>query len=1214
MYLKRCEMLGFKTFADRTDLEFGPGITAIVGPNGSGKSNITDALRFCLGEGSVRTLRGHRMEEMIFAGSGTRQPAGMAECTIVFDNTDGYFPLEFSEIALTRRLFRGGDTEYLINRAPSRLKDIQALLAGTGLGQGSICMLGGREMAMVLSPDSQDRKIVIEEASGVLKYKTRKREAARKLGQVQENLTRLHDIMREVKGGLETAEQQVERYRCYKRNVERLRRLEVGLAVHEMERIQCELHEILTRGEQASLRAQQSGESRELLDAQVAARREHAARLEEALQQVHEDRRLATVELERARKDIALAEERAQNVGREQERIVARISKIDEQDAELLEQLGKARAEESEHTASIEACGAAVRAQEERIEALERESVEKSPEFGEALREETAAAQALVSVETRIQGAEERARTAEDRARTLEEQARGIEAQGRIHGSKQDEKHAEAEELRARWQTLERESADLRRRRAEFEQLVEKSARDNEQIEDDYHQRSSRLGALMEIEEDYQGFAEGVRFLLRRPDKLSGVIGVVSECIVPKREHARALEAALGGHAQDVIVESKQHAKACIALLKRERAGKVTFWPLDLDRPAQRRPDCLAEPGVVGWAPELVRYDARFDAVVRALLGRTVVVENLDVATALYESTVRRRAFIPLIVTLDGDVLAPGGSMSGGAHKNFRAGPIQRRAELEALQTEVDGLRERFTRMREERRRHDQELRDLRVRLDDLRAESQRMSLRLADADRTASVAQSRAEAVASEGARLFTQSEEAREEARAAVADAAALSKQLTKLKKRAAAVSERLAQFAEERVRHEAARGELLRLLETLREERAEGMRLATEAAQRVRFIAERRTELAREASDLKKELSGHGGICGTLSTQAAVATVEVERLRVMEEQLANRCEALLRERVDLVGDLEKMEAELSQASAEHDAERTELHACEVERAHCQATHEEHRVRLEELAVTTHELHAASEELVDLANAPAEITRLRNALKNFGPVNLGAVEDYEKLHERYETMSAQIADLEAASASLREVMAEMDTVSIRQFDEAFKKVRKFFSELFTELFGGGQSDLVLTDPEDLLETGVDIVAQPPGKRLQNLSLLSSGEKALTAIAFLLALLKARPAPFVVLDELDAPLDDSNVERVARKFQEFSEHTQFITVTHNRKTMEYARVLYGVTAGEPGVSRMVAVSLEEAQREVHPPQPPAKDEPHKENLDDELPAVPSRR
>lgn len=1207
MYLKRCEMVGFKTFADRTDLEFGPGITAIVGPNGSGKSNITDALRFCLGEGSVRTLRGNRMEEMIFAGSGTRQPAGMAECTVVFDNTDGYFPLAFSEISITRRLFRGGDTEYLINKSPSRLKDIHALLAGTGLGQGSICMLGAREMGMVLSADSQDRKVVIEEASGVLKYKVRKREAARKLDHVKENLTRLHDILREVRAGLDTAEHQVERYQRYKRAEERLRRLEVGVAAREMESIQRALQDVLQRGEDAARRAQQTGERSGWLDEQVTSRREEMTRLEDVLQQVQEERRLAAIDLERARRDVALAEERALNVERERERINLRLTRIDEQDAELGTQLASARDEEGTAAERVTLSEHDVAEQERRIEALDQESVEKSPEFGEAMREESTVAQERASVSARLQGASERTRAAEERAAALAEHADRVEAEGREHGFRHEEKVAEADELKASLDAIEKEVTALREQRTALEKLVEQGARDNEKIEDAYHQRSSRLGALMEIEDDYQGFSEGVRFLLRRPDKIPGVIGVVSECMIPERVHARAIEAALGGHAQDVLVESKRHAKACIELLKRDRGGKVTFWPLDLDRPPQRRPDCLDEPGVVGWAPDLVRFETRYEGVVAALLGRTVVVETLDVATQLYESLVRRRAFIPLIVTLDGDVLAPGGSMSGGAHKNTKAGPVQRRAELEALEKEVEDLRKRFTRMREERRRQDQDLRDLRVRIDDLRAESQRVAARLAELDRAASVAQSRAESVTSEAARMRAQAEEARTEAATAHTEATSLAQQLTTLEARAVIVTERLSRFAEERARHETAKGALVRVLESLREARAEAMRAASEAAQRVRWIAERRTELAEEARDLQKDLGGQGGLSGSLEEQRAAAAVEIERFSALEGDLARRCETLVRERIDIGRTLEEMERELEAVSKEHEADRTELHGCEVERAHFQATYEEHRTRLEELEVTAQEMRMAAEEFkenggpTDYSHAPAEIQRLRNSIKNFGAVNLGAMEDYETFKERHTQMTEQIDDLEKASASLKEVMAEMDQASTRQFAETYKKVRAYFTELFTELFNGGQADLMLTKPEDLLETGVDIMAQPPGKRLQNLSLLSSGEKALTAIAFLLALLKARPSPFVVLDELDAPLDDTNVERVARKFEEFSENTQFITITHNRKTMEYARVLYGVTAGEPGVSRLVAVSLEEAQREAervaHPTQPPAAEE-----------------
>jgi chromosome segregation protein len=1194
-------MVGFKTFADKTDMEFGPGITAIVGPNGSGKSNITDALRFCLGEASVRTMRGNRMEEMIFAGSGAREPAGMAEVTLVFDNQDRYFPLDFSEVSITRRLFRGGDTEYFINKSSCRLKDIQGMLAGTGLGAGSICMLGQREMQMVLSPDTQDRKLVLDEASGVLKYKMRKREAARKLDQVKENLTRLHDIMREINSGLSAASQQVERYKKYKRNEERLRVLDIGLAATEMGAIRAQLEEVLTRGGVLGDKVQTAGARLGALEEVIHQRREEMSRTEEELQQAQEQRRLAAIELERANKEIALADERERNLERDRERIAARRSRLREQDAELAATLDRATAAVHAAHEATQRCATDVALQERALEALEAASIERSPEYRAAVTEQSALSQERSALLARAEAAATQTQRAAERAAALEAQAQRATEEGGKHEASHEEKAQEADVLRQEHEVMETRLNTLKTRRSELESSIQGFARDYEKIEDAYHQKSSRLGALHEIEDDYQGFAEGVRYLLKRAARPAGVVGVVSECVVPERAHARALEAALGGHAQDVIVETKTHAKACIELLKRERAGKVTFWPIDLERPAQRRPDIAPSPhiknadkppGVVGWAPDLVRYEDRYEGVVMALLGRTVIVETLDHATAIYESLVRKRAFIPMLVTLDGDILAPGGSMSGGAHKNTRAGPVQRRAELQALEHEVEDLRRRFIKVKETRRSHDDELANVRAEMENLRNSMGKHAARLAELDRAASVAQSRAESVASEVERLSSQAAAARHEADTAATEATALNQKLEALSEQAHALAARLEEL---RSRSEAELGERQRqtqLLEELRGRRAECMRAESEAAQEVRFISERRAELAQEACDLDNELSGQGPNPQTLQQARQKAAADVARHSEAERAAATRCVELQNRRTQMVSMLEQIEAEASTLAKTLELERGELHACEVERASLQATFEEHRLRLQELEVTTQELNAAASSIEDRAGAVAEAARLRNFLKNFGNVNLGAVDDYEALRERHDSMQTQIADLEGASASLKAMMSEMDEASVRQFAETFDKVKQHFSELYVSLFNGGKAELILTQPDNLLDTGVDIVVQPPGKRLQNLSLLSSGEKALTAIAFLLAILKARPSPFVMLDELDAPLDEQNVERVARKFQEFSEHTQFISITHNRKTMEYARVLYGVTMPDPGVSRLVAVSLEEARRDLQPHQP----------------------
>jgi len=1194
LYLKRAEMVGFKTFADRIDMEFGRGITAIVGPNGSGKSNITDALRFCLGEASSRTLRGNRMEEMIFAGSGQRGPSSVGEVTITFDNQDGYFPLEFSEVSITRRLYRGGDNQYFINKSPCRLKDIQQLMAGTGLGHGSICMLGQREMQMVLSPDTQDRKLILEEAAGIMKYKLRKREASRKLDQVKENLTRLHDILREVKSGLSQAESQLERYRRYKKFEERLRRLEVALAAQEMDSLQQSLQDVLSRGSAAATRAQETGERLGSLEETVRVRREEMARLEEELQAAQEQRRQASIELERARNEVSLCDEREKNLEKDRERILARLQRIQEMDAELASALEKARQEAEAAAREVARRDEDVRLQEQALADLDARSIDKTPGYRQALDEQNAVAQERAGISARIQASDERAARAMQRAEGLDAQATRVETDGSEHSSRHQEKAAEAAALKSEIIAIEATVNTLRARRAELEASLESTARDFEKIEDEYHQKSSRLGALMEIEGDYQGFSEGVRFLLNRPHKPSGVIGVVSECVVPDRPHAKAIEAALGGHAQDVLVEEKRHAKLCIEFLKKERGGKVTFWPLDLERPPQRRPDVLGDTGVVGWAPDLVRFEPRFESVVHQMLGRTVVVETLDDATRIYEGCVRRRAFIPMLVTLDGDILAPGGSMSGGAHKNSKAGPVQRRAELEALEKDVESLRKKFIRIKEERRKNDEELRVIRAQVEELRNQVQRDQHHLGEIERTASVAQSRAESVASEVARLRNEAEEALKEAGAAEDERAGLQVQLEGLTERDAVVAELLTKFAAEREEHLRERDGLAQVLDGLREARGEAMRIESEAAQRVRFHAERRAELQEEGRELDGELSGAGGVGGRLERDRETAAADLKHFEELDRALGERCEGLSRTRAELAVSLERMEVEMKEVSMSYELDRTELHACEVERATLSQSFEEHRLRLEELEVGREELLAARNEPIDRENVHAEITRTRNYLKNFGNVNLGAAEDYETLKTRYDEMTGQIGDLEEASASLLGVMKEMDDASVKQFAECFGRVKKFFAENFEELFRGGQARLELTDPDNLLETGVDITAQPPGKRQQNLALLSSGEKALTAIAFLLAILKARPSPFVVLDELDAPLDDTNVERVARKFLEYSEDTQFITITHNRKTMEYARVLYGVTMAEPGVSRLVAVSLEEANRELHPMQPVA--------------------
>ncbi|PZN09617.1 MAG: chromosome segregation protein SMC [Bacillota bacterium] len=1183
MYLKRLELYGFKSFADRTRLEFGPGITAIVGPNGSGKSNLVDAVRWVLGEQSARQLRGSRMEDVIFAGTETRKGVGLAEVVLVLDNEDGRLPVEFSEVTIARRVDRAGGSDYLLNGTRVRLKDVQELLYDTAIGREAYSIVGQGKIDEVLSARDEDRRGLIEEAAGIVRYKARRREALRRLEEAEQRLVRLRDILRELDDRLAGLTEQAKKAHIYRQLRAELVELETRLYAAQAREAERRLEERRRAAEAVRREAEALRSELEAVEAERSARRREAQEREGAL----EAARTALLEAERLLESLrtrdAVLAERSTQLAEQEQRL---RSQLDELKRRLVEQSSSGRQVE-ERLAALErelAAAREERAQREREREACRQAVEKAEGALASAREELFAALQQASALRNERQARERERAqAEQRGKRLAERARQL---GEERQRLRQEMEAAARRVLDLAAEAEVAAAEERRwqegRQAARAEAAE-AARRVQRLRQQLGETRSRLRLLEEMRREHEGFFEGVRAVLAGRDAgdpaFAEVRGAVAELIRVDPRLERAIEVALGPALQHVVTETAAGAERAIEALKRARAGRATFLPLDTIRPGEPRPEdrgLARQPGAVSWAIDAVEFDPSLRPAMANLLGRILIAADLPAARRLAALSGYRYR----IVTLEGDVVHPGGAMTGGHERRRREAPglLGRERQIESLRQQLDEIARQLQEAEEARRAAEEQAIRAEARIEELRGLRHRREVARAEVEQARAAA---ARQLARVEASLAEVQAELDDLARAGAPQAeAAIAEQLAAAEERRRAAEEGVAKaeavLAAARAdleRASAAAAQAAARCDTLARERA----LVAEQAERARRDGGR---LAAEVERLQAEVARLAGerhsLAGEREGLAAQQERQAAEVAARREELARLLEA--RDRA--AQRAEELEGRAEEARRRLDRLGERLRHLEVEVARLESERDRLRARLvEEYGV--HALDAAGADQEGVQNWQAAERRareLRRRMAELGDVNLAAVEEHERVCERYAFLERHCQDLERAREDLRAVIAEMDREMERLFRVAYDRLREEFRKVFRELFGGGHADLVLGEG-DALEAGVQIVAQPPGKKLQHLSLLSGGERALTAIALLLALIRVKPTPFCLLDEIDAALDDRNVERFARYLRRFTD-TQFIVITHQKATMAAADTLYGVTMPESGVSRIVSVRL----------------------------------
>ncbi|MBA4544025.1 chromosome segregation protein SMC [Thermoactinomyces daqus] len=1184
MYLKRLEMSGFKSFADRTELEFVPGITAVVGPNGSGKSNVTDGIRWVLGEQSAKSLRGNKMEDVIFAGSDTRKPVGYCEVSITFDNSDRRLPLDYAEVTVTRRVYRSGESEYLLNRQSCRLKDIHELFLDTGIGKDAYSMIGQGKIDEILSSKSEDRRIIFEEAAGISKYKTRKKEAEKKLDNTEQNLARIHDLIHELETQVEPLAEQAEKAQRFKELKTELQNVEIGLYVHKIEAIHNEW-------QQAAQEVKQLKENQVSLAAEVstkeAALEELKGKLQEQEQRWEEvQTQLLSVseELEKAEGQKEVRMERVRNRTETQQHLREQIRVLESECTRLREEENKVKERLKEKKEAL-------RHAEDQLAVLKQQLSLSSDDVAKRLLE--------LTEKHNLQGQKLAALTSEkqyvsEQREELSERINALEAQEKQYVQERQEQDRQAEKLSVQLKEVEedlkqaaQEVRTLAGERTEMEQEEKALTLQSRQAEQQLNRLRSKWEWMKEMEAEHQGFMQGVKEVLRARDRgipaLKGVHGAVAELIQVPAEMEAAMETALGGALQHIVVDDEATARSGIVYLKEKRLGRATFLPLDVMRArslsAAELERCRSVPGFVGIAADLIRTDERYRALMQNLLGLVVVTKTLEQANQM----ARTLSYRYRIVTLDGDVVNPGGSMTGGSRQQSKSNLLGRSRQLEELEKQIkeaervsEKIQQQFAALRERKQKLEQDWERVRLRGEERRVKEQELHGRERE---------------------LAVQKRAVEEQLKSIAAE-----------RKQALAKNEQLTRhFQRLEQEIEQLRREQTRLEQMIRE--AED--LAKQAASDKEEAGERMTELRVTVAQLRQELANLEEIGRRLaedykrsSKQLGIAKKEWESLGSQQEFNQQEMGQLEQRINDLRQQKEKIQSQLAETRQlrEETLQRREQQEKEVRTLSQSYRKQENRLHEQEVRVNrldvelNHLLQKLAEEYeisyerakqeyevpAEPAKAERRVRSLKSQITSLGDVNLGAIEEHNRLMERLDFLKTQEADLLEAKEKLYEIIRQLTEEMGRRFLESFEMIRTEFQDVFVKMFGGGRADLQLSEPDNLLETGIDIVAQPPGKKLQNLNLLSGGERALAALALLFAVLRIKPVPFCVLDEVDAALDEANLTRYTHYMKEFSGKTQFIIITHRKHTMEGADVLYGITMQESGVSKLVSVKLEE--------------------------------
>ena len=1183
MRLKSLEIQGFKSFPDKTKISFNQGMTAVVGPNGSGKSNISDAMRWVMGEQSTKTLRGGKMEDVIFAGTAGRKAQGVATVSLSFDNGSRELSVDNDEVTVTRKYYRSGDSEYLINGEQVRLKDINELFMDTGLGRDGYSMIGQGKIAEIVGAKSKERREIFEEASGISKYRYRKAEAERKLEQAQENLLRLYDILGELEGRVEPLRIQSEKATEFIGLADRRKSLEVSLwlktldkykdalktrenkyliakgdeerLVVEIERIEDKINSAYEEMKNCLIKSEEYQNIKTNLQNRIAELKSEIAVMENDI--VHNDENISRIE-----EEIKRQEETDRQANDE---ILSKQAKIESIKAELLKLNDERNLKQTE------------------LSSLNQQGDDFDSRLQELNEEGNQIVLDLSRCSLTVLNLENFKADEQNRLMSSNEESESLKAQIDSEKETIEEVKGLIKEIEDKKASLTNTISGLSLKLKNRQEKYEECRAEFEKLDLSIKEKLQRAKLLTDLEENLEGFAFSVKTVVKasKDNVLRGVHGTVAQLINVKKEYSVAVETALGGALQNIIVNDESVAKSAIRLLSERKAGRATFLPLTSVKGSLLDVKGLDDyGGYVALASELVNYDKKYEGIVYSLLGRIVVVDDLDTAIAIS----KKYGYKFKIVTLDGQQVNAGGSFTGGsATKN--QGILSRKNEAEQLRAEAD-------RLEENKKLEEQKLNELLEQTKSLQAQTEGANSELIVANEDfvrfsgdLQRYEQSFEQLSGRREQLLSQIEESNAKLLKADKDIEDAKQSIEKLTERQNKLKEELSHFEGSQGDLNKKREELSDVLNLFGHKEIEFKKDLENIETLILELSSRKEKSGEETALLLTQKQEYLDIAEKLRQDIAEKEKEGETFTVQISEYEQKNKDILEKRAQIEAETTKLRAEEKEISAKKEAAAGELARLEEQKISAQKDYDTIISRLwEDYELSRSEAESIAIEIEDTISAQKELNSIKNKIKALGTVNLSAIEEYKEVSERYEFLKEQVSDASRSKDELTRLISALTKEMEAIFSENFQKINEHFGRIFVELFGGGKASLSLSDPDNILESGIDINVQPPGKIIKNLASLSGGEQSFVAIAIYFAILKVRPSPFCVLDEIEAALDDVNVTKYASYLRMLSDKTQFIMITHRRGTMEEADMLYGVTMQEEGVSKLLDLKVSEIE------------------------------
>ena len=1179
MYLKSIEVHGFKSFANKILFEFHNGITGIVGPNGSGKSNVADAVRWVLGEQRAKQLRGASMQDVIFSGTESRKPLSYAYVAITLDNSDRQLNVDYNEVTVARRVYRSGESEYLINGTACRLKDVNELFYDTGIGKEGYSIIGQGQIERILSGKPEERRELFDEAAGIVKYKRRKATAQKKLEDERQNLVRVNDILAELEKQVGPLERQAEKAKIYLKKREELKTYDVNMFLMDMERVQEQSRELEEKIRIVDHDLKESNSSYHSIKAEYEQMEQSMKEKDEELAAFREEMGNTTVLKGKLEGQINVLKEQIHALQQSEEHFHTRQEEIDQEKSERTEQqkgFQKELAQANDLLKSVEERKSNVMARhqeiQEEIARCSRGMEDGKNEMIELLNNKASTKARQQRYDTMQE--QVNIRRAELSKRLLEQKSEEEELQFMVETCEQKYQQAKQHYL----ELLEQEQK-LEQKNREWQEKQAETAKALEQDTARYHREQSRLESLINIAERYDGYGNSIRRVMEKKDAEPGLLGVVADLIQVDKQYEIAIETALGGSIQNIVTSDEETAKKMIAYLKKNRFGRATFLPLTSvgRKTLQINQAALKETGVIGVGSELVQADSKFAGLKTYLLGRTYVVDTIDHAIAL----ARKYQYSLRIVTLEGESLNPGGSMTGGAFKNT-SNLLGRKREIEDLQKSAESVKSAIE-------KHRSRLEEIRTARELLKEDAEQIREDLKQAMLAQNTEKMNLDRAREQQEENDSQFSGLQMESRELEYQLKEISESCTLIQQEIQAADQREKEIEEENRNLQEILDRQNRLAEESQSTVSKVQLEEANLIQKVNYLKENISRLQGELKKLEADLLAAKQEKDDSRSDAAKKQQDIEEISKTIVASAAAHEELEKKIAESEKDREEMsqqyrgffqkQEEFSRRINDLDKEQYRLNSQKEklqEQAENQSTYmwEEYELTLH------HAMELRNQEYDNPSELKKMIAEIKDEIRKLGDVNVNAIEDYRSLSERYVFMKTQHDDLVEAEKTLLDIIEELDVGMRKQFMEKFTQIQTEFNKVFKELFGGGKGTLELVEDEDILECGIRIIAQPPGKKLQNMMQMSGGEKSLTAISLLFAIQNLKPSPFCLLDEIEAALDDSNVGRFANYLHKLTKNTQFIVITHRRGTMAAADRLYGITMQEKGVSTLVSVNL----------------------------------